>query len=237
LVLLLGACQPDSGELAGLVQQQQEIQERQNEVEQRLAKLERAARPQIPGLHEDPDEVHEIEVGESPVLGKPGAPVTIVEFADFQCPYCAGSAAVLKQVLAKYQGRVRLVYKHFPLSFHGRARSAARASLAAQEQGRFWEMHDLLFRHHQDLDEARFPVLAEKAGLDPNRFRRSYETHRTSHEKRVDSDYAQGLKVNVRGTPTIFVNGRKVRVRTLEGISAMIDEELRKASSGEEKRS
>jgi protein-disulfide isomerase len=160
--------------------------------------------------------------------------VTIVEFADFECAFSAETAPVLRAALEKYKDRVRLVYKHFPLSFHAQARAAARASLAALEQGRFWEMHDVLLRNQANLTEEDLPKLAEEAGLDVGLFRTSYETRKNRYERRINLDYASGLRADVRGTPTVFVNGRKVRNRTLEGISARIDEELGKASPAQE---
>jgi protein-disulfide isomerase len=225
VLLAIGGCQA-AHELDAIREQsrqvadrQRELQTQQQEIEKRLTKLEEGqqklleegTRSSRPTVQEDFDRVHAIHVGNSPVRGNPNATVTIVEFSDFQCPYCAGSVPVFKQVLTQYGDNVRLVFKHFPLSFHSRARPAARAALAAQEQGRFWEMHDLLFEHVRDLDESEFPALAAKAGLDVERFRRSYETKRTEYEGQIDAD------------------------RTLQGISAMIDEELRGASSLEGK--
>ena len=225
----LGGCQGDREELA-------EIRETQSQVLERLAELEtRQGEGGRVGLSRrgqaDAKRIHAIEVGDAPVLGNPGAPVTIVAFADFQCPFCARSAPLLRQVLDGYEGRVRLVYKHFPLSFHPVARQAAVASLAAQDQGAFWEMHDLLFEHPEELSASRFPELARLAGLDVERFSRDLEQSHEKYEERIDADYTQGLHADVRGTPTLFVNGRRVQVRTLQEISRMVDEELSRASS------
>jgi protein-disulfide isomerase len=154
-----------------------------------------------------------------------------VQFSDFECPYCARSAPLLRRLLEDYGDDVRLVYKHFPLSFHAHARPAAIASLAAQEQDGFWEMHDALFRQAGRLQPAEFPALAEEVGLDADRFRRDVESKWKEYQSRIDSDYALGLKVDVRGTPSLFVNGRKVRPGTLERIRARIDAELRQATS------
>jgi protein-disulfide isomerase len=231
-LLALGACGADREELA-------ELRGRQDEILERLSKLEAeerqgAGQARTPGeaeAQDDGDVVYRIDVGNSPTIGKPDAAVTIVEFSDFQCPYCARTAPVLREVLERYRDDVRLVYKHFPLSFHPQARPAARAALAAHDQRAFWEMHDLLFEHSERLGEARFEDLARRAGLDVERFTSDYDSRAADYDRRIDEDYAQGLTVNVRGTPTVFVNGRRVRVRTVDGISAIIDEELERASS------
>jgi protein-disulfide isomerase len=231
-LLALAACGSDREELA-------ELRDRQDEILERLSKLEAAEKqeaeqPRTPRGAEAQDHgdiIYRIDVGSSPTIGNPDAAVTIVEFSDFQCPYCARTAPLLRQILERHGDDVRLVYKHFPLSFHPQARSAARAALAAQDQRAFWEMHDLLFEHSERLGEARFADLARRAGLDVERFSRDYDTRAVDYDRRIDEDYAQGLTVNVRGTPTLFVNGRRVRVRTVDGISAMIDEELERASS------
>jgi protein-disulfide isomerase len=231
-LLLLSGCSPAGEDVA-------RIQEEQGRIAARLARLEAEQRElredhanQNLGSHGGGEaQVYDVEVGDSPALGRRDAPVTIVEFSDFQCPYCAATAPLLKRVLERYDERVRLVYKHFPLSFHREGRPAALASLAAEEQGGFWEMHDLLFRESADLREERFPDLAQEAGLDVETFLLDYEENRAEYEARVIEDYTQGLRLGVRGTPTLFVNGRRVMVRTFEEISAMIDEELRVAPS------
>ena len=230
VAIVLLSCQARDGELAQIREQQRRVLARLEKIEKRQEALGATSlRPPL-GTAAD-DRVYEIEIGDSPVLGNPDAPVTIVEFSDFQCRFCARSAPVLRRLLEAYGDELRLAYKHFPLSFHPQARPAAIAALAAQEQGGFWEMHDALFRQAGQLRTEEFPALAAAAGLDPERFRRDYETKWKEYESRIDSDYALGLKVDVRGTPTLYVNGRKVQPGTLEGIRARIEEELRSASA------
>ena len=229
LAIALVACQPRDGELA-------EVRASQEEILSRLDRLERAEQPASARLAPGPGRaaetrVYRIEVGTSPVLGNPDARVTIVQFSDFQCPYAARSVPVLRELLDAYGEELRLVYKHFPLSFHPMARPAAIAAIAAREQDGFWEMHDALFERGEDLEPSEFPALAGRAGLDVERFRRDYETNWKEYESRIDSDYALGLKVDVRGTPSLYVNGHKVRAGTLEGIRARIDAELREPAS------
>jgi protein-disulfide isomerase len=231
-LLLLPGCSPAGEDVARIREEQGRLAARlaRLEAEQRELREDRATGNPGP-QGDDGGKVHDIEVEGSPALGRQDAPVTIVEFSDFQCPYCAATAPLLKRVLERYDERVRLVYKHFPLSFHREGRPAALASLAAEEQGGFWEMHDLLFRESANLREGRFAELAREAGLDVERFLLDYEERRAEYEARVIEDYTQGLRLGVRGTPTLFVNGRRVMVRTFEEISAMIDEELRVAPS------
>ncbi len=137
--------------------------------------------------------------------------VTIVEFADFQCPYCAEQAPDLRRLKADYSGRVVVVFKNFPLPFHARARAAHLAALAAERQGKFWEMHDLIFSHPGRLSTEDFDQYANLLGLDTARFHTDMEA--ASESAAVDRDVAEGEKLGVTGTPTLFVNGHK-----LEGV-------------------
>ena len=228
LALALGgaACRPAGDEV-------RELREQQKLILDRLAKLERGrqqllaeARPAPRAPAEDFDRVYQIPVVDSPTRGNLNAPVTIVEFSDFQCPFCARSSPLIEEVLDKYGDKVRLVYKHFPLSIHPNARPAAIASMAAQEQGRFWEMHDVLFANSRDLGPEKLPEYARRAGLDVERFQQDLEKHGRAYDRRVSAEYKQGLEANVQGTPTIYVNGKKLRDRSLEGFSAVIDEAL-----------
>lgn len=159
------------------------------------------------GLRYGPDAAAEIDVEGAPTRGAPMAPVTIVEFSDFECPYCGQAHPVLKRLLREHEGQVRLVFKHYPLSAHHNALPAARATVAAGNQGKFWEMHDMLFEHQDALAEEDLEAYAEELGLDLERFRadmRSEETQRV-----IERDRAQGRELGVSGTPTIFVNGRR----------------------------
>ena len=110
---------------------------------------------------EDFERVYSIPIDGSPIRGNPSAPITIVEFADFQCPFCAATSPLIQQTLETYGDQVRIVYKHFPLSFHRAARPAAIASMAAQEQGRFWELHDVMLESYRTLSAGRLPEYAE----------------------------------------------------------------------------
>ncbi|MCA9694283.1 MAG: thioredoxin domain-containing protein [Nannocystaceae bacterium] len=150
--------------------------------------------------------VREINIAGAPVYGNERAPVTIVVFADFECPHCRAEAPVLRQVVDQYRGRVRLVFKHFPLSGHLRARAAAIATEAAKEQNKFWEMHDIVFKNQTSLEDEDIYRYAKQIGLDMARFKASYEAKKG--EKKVDVDRSEGEKLEISGTPAVFINGR-----------------------------
>ncbi|NRA02671.1 MAG: DsbA family protein [Myxococcales bacterium] len=214
-----------------------DVAERQKEILEKLAKLEQGQKQLLatrPAARQRPtvdyDKVHKINVGSAPIKGNPNAAVTIVEFSDFQCPFCAKSLPLLNQLVAKYPDQVRLVYKHFPLSFHQQARPAAIASLAAQEQGRFWEYHDVLFANMAKLNTADWEGFAKEAGLDVGRFKQDLAAKQAEYDRRVTADFNDGQKAAVSGTPTVYINGKKVKSRSLGGMSQMIDEALKKGS-------
>lgn len=140
------------------------------------------------------------------LMGNLTAPVTIVEFADYQCPYCQAAEATLKQVLAKYRGRVSLAYRDFPLSqIHPQAQLAAEASRCAVEQGKFWEYHDALFANQSGLQEAGLIDSARKVGLDEKNFGACLSSGKFRNA--VQLDYQDGVKAGVNGTPAFFING------------------------------
>ena len=140
------------------------------------------------------------------VQGNPDAPVTIVEFADFQCPFCKKSEDTLKALLSKYGGRVKLAFLDFPLSeIHGQAGSAAEAARCAGEQGKFWEYHDSLFAEPSKLDEASLIERAQKLRLDKSAFRSCLTSGKFQQDIRANRE--QGAEAGVTGTPAFFING------------------------------
>ena len=144
---------------------------------------------------------------DSPLLGSPMAPVTIYEFSDFQCPHCKMASPYLKKVVEESNGKVKLVFKQYPLKGHPKARVAAMAAVAAQKQGKFWEMHDLLCDKQDELQRANFEDFAKKLGLDVAKFKADMASAET--EKKVDADIAEGRAAGVDSTPSIFVNDRR----------------------------
>ena len=142
------------------------------------------------------------------VRGSRDAQVTLVEYGDFQCPYCARAHAALTELMRQYGERVALVYRHLPLTdLHPFAAPAAQASEAAGAQGKFWEMHDALFENQGMLDEDALPAIASGLGLDAQRFERELDDG--SHRGRVEADVEQAGRLGARGTPTFFINGER----------------------------
>jgi protein-disulfide isomerase len=168
-------------------------------------------------------------VGDAPTRGGKDPLVTIVEYADFQCPLCRKSVAGLEEVLAEYGDDVQLVFKHFPLRIHKDARAAAIAAEAARAQGRFWEMHDLLLANQEHLERASLIAYAVQADVKRKKFETAIDFS-PDVVQRVDRDVREGTRLGVRGTPTFFVNGRMlVGSKSSDELRKIIDEEIRSA--------
>jgi protein-disulfide isomerase len=170
------------------------------------------------------DFVQEINISGSPFKGAADAPVTIVLFTDFQCPYCARIVPVLDQVLEKNKGKVKLVFKNFPLNTHLFARKAAAAALAAGKQGKFWEFQDRLFQNYNRLNDQVVKEQAQALGLDMQKFEK--DMNDPQFMQVINGDRQDGVKAGVRGTPTIYVNGVFLRNHSLEGFQVAIDKGL-----------
>jgi protein-disulfide isomerase len=168
-----------------------------------------------------------VEVGNAPVRGNPKAPVTVVEFSDFQCPYCVRARPTVARVRETYGDRVRWVFRHFPLDFHAQARKAGEAAACAGEQGRFWEMHDLLWANTAKLQVADLKVHAASLGLDTAAFGQCLDSGREA--ALVEGDAAAGQGYGVSGTPAFFVNGRPLTgAQPYEAFAQVIDDELQR---------
>jgi protein-disulfide isomerase len=165
-----------------------------------------------------------------PSKGPESAPVTIVEFSDFECPFCSRVNPALDQVVERYGDKVRVVFRQFPLSrIHPNAQKAAEASLCADEQERFWEMHDLMFRDQRNLGVAALKEKATTAGLDMDSFNECLDSDRFADA--VAADLKEGGQLGVTGTPALFINGRFLSgAQPFEEFSKIIDDEL--AGSG-----
>jgi protein-disulfide isomerase len=143
----------------------------------------------------------------SPFTGPKDAPVTLIEFSDFQCPYCYKAADQLREVLKAFPTQVKLVFRQFPLETHSQAALAAAAAIAAHRQGKFWQLHDLMFVNRQDLSRDAITKMAVKVGLDMKRFEEDWPSKETLAA--VMRDMQDGEKAGVEGTPTVFVNGKR----------------------------
>ena len=149
----------------------------------------------------------EIPISGAPFKGPAAAKVTIVEFSDFQCPYCAVAVGKLNALLQAYPLDVRLVFKQFPLEIHSAAALAAAASLSAHSQGKFWPLHDRMYADFRHLSRANILEWAKELGLDLSSFQASMDSAKT--KAAVQRDMNDGLRAGVQGTPTVFVNGKK----------------------------
>jgi protein-disulfide isomerase len=168
------------------------------------------ARPQVEAAYRtrfSPEAVKSIDISGSPAKGAAKPVVTLVEWADFECPSCAAAAPLLKQLVERYPEQVRLVFKHYPLSAHVHAENAARAAVAAHQQGKFWPLQQALFESQKSgLDEPSILKLAREAGLDMKGFEADIASESTADS--VARDRKQADALGLEGTPMIYINGR-----------------------------
>lgn len=177
----------------------------------------------------DPAREYKVAIGEAPVRGNEDALVTIVEWSDFQCPFCNRVAPTLAKIDETYGSKVRLVFKHLPLSIHSKAPAAHAAAEAAHRQGKFWEMHDKIFASQRDLAPETFERYAQELGLDLDQFKKDAAS--ADVKKRVDEDMRQAQELGVTGTPAFFVNGRFLSgAQPFENFQRTIDAALEKKS-------
>jgi protein-disulfide isomerase len=197
------------------------------------AMLYRAKRPHVLSI---PEALSAKSGPESPhIRGNPDAPVTLEEYGDFQCPPCGMFAAFLAQLEKEYDSRLRVVFRNFPLMMHEHAREAALAAEAAGLQGRFWEMHDVLYREQDTWSKASntrelFESYAGTIGLDPNKFKNDMDSEQA--KARVDADRKRGESLGIQTTPTLFINNQPLETKDKnpEGIRAEINAALEKKS-------
>ncbi len=168
--------------------------------------------------------IHDVATQDNPWAGSPNAPVTIVEFTDFQCPTCKKVHENLKAILQQFQGQVKLIVRDFPLSSHPLAQKAAEAARCAHEQERYWEYADLLFGEQESMTETSFEAHGRTLGLKMESFLQCLGSGR--YRDRVQSDKADGIAAGVGGTPTLFVNGRRVADLRQETIESAVRREL-----------
>lgn len=168
----------------------------------------------------------DIDIEKAPSKGPANAPVTIVEFSDFECGYCGRMVGTLKQVESNYGDRVQIIFKQFPLDMHPNARKASEAALCADEYGKFWEMHDLLFQEQSKLGVPALKEKASRLGIDRTAFDSCIDSDR--YAEQVEKDVQDGAAVGVTGTPALFINGTPVPGGAVpyEVLANAIDEEL-----------
>ena len=221
---ILAGC-ADNSRLEEIEKNQKDILAKLDGLETSIKDMSKAfapqKRPQI-----DFNKVQNIPIGSSFFKGNKDAKVAIVEFSDFQCPYCSRLQPTLKEVHKMFPNDVKLVFKDFPLSFHKQAMNASKAARAAGEQGKFWEMHDLIFEKYNSLTEEMFEEFATKLNLDIAKFKADYSSNK--YDKLIQEDMNLARKVGVTGTPTLYVNGKRMRGRSINDFKTMVEESLKK---------
>jgi protein-disulfide isomerase len=216
-----------SGEFAQTKDQIIQYMQEKREQEATLAFAEQLRRASVVQINLTAPEspVFEISTDDQPSKGNANASVTIVEFTDFQCPSCAQQHPVLERLVSEFGNRVRLVVRDFPLSQHPNALKAAEAAEAAREQDKYWEYIAVLFRNQSALEVNKLKQYASELGLDRARFDASLDSSKFA--EKVQRDVLDGQRLGVNGTPTFFINGKRVSARSYEGLKATIETALR----------
>ncbi len=225
LGLGLAAC-VTRGEIDKLKENQEKILAKLDSLEKAGPRAPTPQRPRGP----DPQKVYAFPLDDSPIKGPAEAWVTIVEVSDFECPFCKRVEPTLKEIQDKYGNDVRFVYKYNPLPFHRRAMPAAMAAECASEQGKFWQMHGLLFENQRALEDAQLEEYAKKAGVNVAKWKECYSANK--YKDKITSQQATANRLGARGTPAFFINGRFLSgAQPFASFQALIDEELKKAKS------
>lgn len=205
----------------------QEQQQRKAEADF-AEQLRKAATVQIILREPDPP-VLAIATDDQPSRGSATAPVTIIEFTDYQCPSCAKSQPIIEEVAKEYGDKVRLVARDFPLEQHTNAAKAAEAAEAAREQGKYWEYVAVLFKNQTALEVAKLKEYATQVGLDRTKFDQALDSGKFADK--IQRDMREGMKLGVSSTPTVFINGKRIRDKSPEGLKVAIDAALKSAGN------
>ena len=219
---------PSPADVEEIKKGQKEILAKLDALDKAVAQVKAAApaaaqRPQV-----DPNKVYPLVTGDSPSRGPGDAKITIVEFSDYQCPFCSQAEPLIDQVMAAYPKDVKRVYKQFPLtSIHPNALPASKAAVAAGKQGKFWEMHAKLFGNQRELSPDNYKKWAEELKLDVARFEKDMASPEV--QQQIDKEMQEAKAADVTGTPTIFVNGKRLQQRSMDGFKAAIDSSLPKS--------
>jgi protein-disulfide isomerase len=220
--LILGVCV-----IAGAMLIRSSVDQAARDLKEALGGRPTAAAPTptaAPG-RPDPNRRYSVSTQGSPVKGNEKAKLAVVEFSDFQCPFCRRVGPTLEQIQREYGDDVRIVFKHLPLPMHSNAPAAHAAAEAAHLQGKFWQMHDLIFSDQQGMSPDRYKEYARQLGLDMARFERDVASDEV--KQRIAADSAEAARLGVSGTPAFYVNGRFVNgAQPFEVFKQLIDQEL-----------
>ena len=185
-----------------------------------------ASPPPPPGQPDDKTRF-KADVKGAPIKGAKDALVTIVQFSDFQCPFCSRVNPTLEQLTKDYGDDISVTFRHNPLPFHNNAEPASEAAMAAHAQGKFWQMHDKLFANQQSLDRASLEKHAQDLGLNMAKFKADLDA--SKYKSTIEAETKEGQAVGVNGTPAVFINGRKISgAYPFETFKKIADEELAK---------
>lgn len=195
-------------------------------VDQLVGRMPSPQKPSRP--KEDYTTVYKIPVTDAVMTGPETAPVTIAGFLDLQCPFSKRFQPVIDQVLESYPGQVNYVVKHFPLNFHPQALPAAKAVLAAKRQGKGYQMVEKILENNKALSPEKYLELAKELGLNAEQFQKDLADNDEAWTKLIQADFSLGRDIQVHGTPTYYLNGRKTSARSLEAFQAEIDQILEK---------
>jgi len=188
-------------------------------------KTQRPPRPPEPSLDEKIKNAIQVDAGNAATEGPANAPIQIIEFSDFQCPFCSRVVPTVKQLMKDYPGKIHFAFRNNPLPFHQFAPSAAKAGQAAKDQGKFWEMHDLLFENQKDLSDDGIRKIAQQAGLNMARFEKDWKSNKYDTSIAQDIDFAKNHGAS--GTPAFFINGVLVSgAQPIDNFKVVIDKLL-----------
>jgi protein-disulfide isomerase len=168
--------------------------------------------------------IQEINIKGAPFMGREDAPVVLIVFTDYQCPYCAKLLPILNQLIENNKETLKIVMKNFPLPMHNFARKAASIALAADTLGKFWEIQEKLYKNTKQMDISLIQEIASDLKVDPDEFQKKMDSKEV--QSRISMDIMDGENADVRGTPTIFIDGKIVESRSIKGIQNIINTQL-----------
>jgi protein-disulfide isomerase len=232
--LTLSAC-ADPQAIGDIKASVERLEAQQKDIVTKLDALDKSvkqvasAKPAAPNAP-DPNKKYDIKIGDSFAKGPKDAPVTIVEWSDFQCPFCSQAKDLVHQILDAYPKDVQFVFKNYPLPFHPNAMPAAKAAVAAGKQGKFFEMHDLLFANQRTLTPENYEKWAKELGLDVEKFKKDMEAPEVAAQ--ITNEMKEAGEVGVRGTPSFFIDGKQPAGRSFELYKSIIDENLKNTKKG-----
>ncbi len=222
LSLLFSSCKPSPQDLEKAVG---DYLQKNPQVLQKAMQASKPQRPPELPLEERIKQAIQVDLNNAPTEGPENAPITIVEFSDFQCPFCSRVVPTMKQLQKDYPGKIRFAFRQNPLPFHKDATSAAKASLAAHDQGKFWGMHDLLFENQKDLSDENIRKLAKQIGLNMAQFEKAWKSDQFNAQIATDMNFAKSNQAT--GTPAFFINGVLLSgAQPLQSFKTVIDKLL-----------